>query len=108
VISEYKQCDALLLEANHDLDMLSRGTYPPSLKRRVGGVWGHLNNQQTMTLLEYVDASRLNHLVLGHISEQNNSPELVKQALRTCPKEFAEVTYAQQNFGFDWISVCSS
>lgn len=105
VIAEYKECDALLLEANHDLDMLARGPYPPSLKRRVSGVWGHLNNHQTMTLLEQVNQTRLKQLVLGHISEKNNSIELVQKALDEANCEFENVIIAEQSFGFDWVSV---
>lgn len=105
VIAEYKECDALLLEANHDLDMLARGPYPPSLKRRVSGVWGHLNNQQSMDLLERVNQSRLKQLVLGHISEKNNSPDLVRKALDEANCEFENVIIAEQAFGFDWVSV---
>lgn len=105
VIAEYKECDALLLEANHDLDMLARGPYPPSLKRRVSGVWGHLNNQQSMNLLEQVNQSRLKQLVLGHISEKNNSVELVQKALNDADCEFENVIIAEQAFGFDWVFV---
>lgn len=105
VIAEYKECDALLLEANHDLDMLARGPYPPSLKRRVGGVWGHLNNHQTMSLLEQVNQTRLKQLVLGHISEKNNSVDLVQKALDEANCTFDNVIIAEQSFGFDWVSV---
>lgn len=105
VMAEYKECDALLLEANHDLDMLARGPYPPSLKRRVSGVWGHLNNHQSMDLLETVNQSRLKQLVLGHISEKNNRVDLVQKALDEANCEFENVLFAEQSFGFDWIDV---
>lgn len=73
-------CDALLLECNHDRDMLARGPYPESLKRRVGGDWGHLSNAQAAGLLRELDRSRLRRLVLTHLSEQNNTPELARTA----------------------------
>lgn len=73
-------CDALLLECNHDVEMLSRGPYPDSLKRRVGGDWGHLSNGQAAGLLRGLDRSRLRRLVLTHLSEQNNTPELARAA----------------------------
>lgn len=74
-------CDALLLECNHDPELLARGPYPESLKRRVGGDWGHLSNEQAAGLLRSVDRSRLRSLVLTHLSEKNNTPELARQAV---------------------------
>lgn len=73
--------DALLLEFNHDARMLWAGVYPQSLKARVAGDYGHLSNDQALELLARLDHTRLRHLVCGHLSEQNNRPELVEQAL---------------------------
>ncbi|MEH6616676.1 MAG: MBL fold metallo-hydrolase [Porticoccus sp.] len=81
VVSSYRCCDGLLLEANHDIAMLANGPYPPSLKNRVGGDWGHLNNHQALHLLQNIEHNQLQQLVLGHISQQNNSLELVRTAL---------------------------
>lgn len=72
--------DALLLEFNYDVDMLARGPYPPALKARVGGPLGHLSNPQAAELLRSVDCTRLQHLVLTHLSEKNNRPELALAA----------------------------
>ncbi len=77
----YQQLDMLLLECNHDTQMLHDGPYPPALQRRVGGDYGHLNNQQAMTLLEQMDLPALQQLVIGHLSEKNNHPEKVMQAV---------------------------
>lgn len=74
-------CDALLLEANHDVGMLARGPYPPRLKQRVGGGLGHLSNEQAAGLIRVVQKTRLQHLVLTHLSEQNNTPELARGAI---------------------------
>jgi len=76
VLAHYKQCDALFLECNHDVQMLADGPYPYSLKRRVGGDWGHLSNVQAAELLCGVENERLQHVVMAHLSEQNNTPEL--------------------------------
>jgi phosphoribosyl 1,2-cyclic phosphodiesterase len=73
-------CDALLIESNHDARMLAEGPYPAALKRRVAGAYGHLSNDQAAALLSSIDCSRLKRLVLTHLSEQNNTPELA----RTC------------------------
>jgi len=73
--------DALLLECNHDEEMLRTGPYPPSLQARVGGDFGHLSNRQAAELLTRLDSARLQHLVLGHLSEKNNHPELAIAAV---------------------------
>ena len=76
VIEHYADCDALLLECNHDHLMLRNGPYPPALQRRVGGEWGHLNNRQAAQLLEALRGPRLRQVVIAHISEQNNDQSL--------------------------------
>lgn len=76
-----RDCDALLLEANHDTTMLANGPYPPRLKARVGGGLGHLNNQQSASLVSSIQRERLQHLVLTHLSEQNNTPALARDAI---------------------------
>jgi len=104
VIEEHlTACDALLLEANHDMDMLDQGEYPDHLKYRVAGRLGHLNNVQSAKLLEKIDTSRLQHIVAMHLSEKNNSPNIVSplfaQALN-CDQSW--IAIAQQTLGFDW------
>ena len=76
VVDQFANCDYLLLEANHDRDMLLRGSYPPALKRRVGGDLGHLSNTQAFELLHRIAHPNL-HVVIGHISEQNNDVGVV-------------------------------
>ena len=77
----YAELDALLLECNHDPQMLADGPYPPRLQARVGGNFGHLNNGQAADLLGRIDFRRLRYLVAAHLSEKNNAPELAEQAL---------------------------
>jgi len=74
-------CDGLLLECNHDRDMLANGPYPPSLRRRVGGSLGHLSNDQSRDLLQRIDHCRLRFLVAGHLSEKNNATERVRATI---------------------------
>lgn len=106
VQERYRDCDAMLLECNHDLDMLEQGPYPFSLKRRVGGIHGHLNNEQSAGLVQSVELGRLQHLILCHISEQNNKPELAVRALQPSLDAWGGVMHvAQQQQGFDWIDV---
>src|SRR5699024_10899252 len=81
VRSVLENCDALVLETNHDSDMLANGPYPPKLRRRVSGRLGHLNNTQAAALLGALDCSRLQHVVAAHLSAKNNRPELARAAL---------------------------
>lgn len=69
-------CDILVLESNHDPDMLARGPYPWELKRRIRGKRGHLSNAEAGQLLERVVHDNLREVVLAHLSEKNNHPEL--------------------------------
>ncbi|SMF43871.1 Phosphoribosyl 1,2-cyclic phosphodiesterase [Alteromonadaceae bacterium Bs31] len=101
----YAQCDALLLEANHDVDMLAQGPYPYSLKARVGGSWGHLNNQQAAKLLANISLEQLQLLVLGHISENNNCPRLVEALFQKTPLEGASLRIAEQDRVSEWFVV---
>ncbi len=105
VETHYQDLDAMVLEANHDPFMLASGPYPPSLKQRVGGLWGHLSNQQAAGFLQRLNCARLQHLVVAHISQQNNSLELAQAALESVTAEVKQVTFACQNQGFDWLSV---
>ena len=99
-------CDALVLECNHDSDMLMNGDYPYSLKQRVGGRYGHLNNQEAASILSRLDMSRLQHLVAAHLSRKNNTPELAVRALcgvLACEENWVGV--ATQEEGFFWRNI---
>ena len=99
----------LLLEFNHDLEMLRRGPYPAVLKRRVAGDYGHLNNEQAMTMLTSMTERLPKVVVAGHISEQNNSVEAVSSRLDAWSQQAnAQVVYATQSQGFDWVSLDST
>jgi phosphoribosyl 1,2-cyclic phosphodiesterase len=97
-------CDALLLECNHDRGMLANSTYPPSLKQRIGGAYGHLSNDSSAEILAALDKSRLKTVVGAHLSQQNNTPELARTALcRVLAVE--QVMIACQEEGFGWIEL---
>lgn len=103
VVEKLSGCTALVLECNHDLDMLMQGPYPSSLKLRVSGRFGHLCNADAAHLLRAVDRSRLRHLVAAHLSAQNNKPELAVNAL--CDAAGCEPSWigvACQENGFGW------
>lgn len=99
-------CHALVLECNHDSDMLANGEYHWSLKQRVGGRYGHLNNRESAELLARLDRSNLQHLIAAHLSRKNNTRELAVRALSTaigCDAEWIGV--ATQDGGFDWRGI---
>lgn len=82
VVRKLRTCRAILLEFNHDEHMLRFGEYPPSLKERVLSDLGHLSNRQAGELLARLAGSRVEHVVLGHVSHENNRRDLVLGAAR--------------------------
>ncbi|UXU86684.1 MBL fold metallo-hydrolase [Burkholderia sp. S-53] len=97
-------CDALVLESNHDTAMLAASRYPQSLKARIGGNHGHLSNDAAADILASLERSRLQHLVAAHLSQQNNLPELARQAFAgVLGTSGDEVVVATQDAGFDWL-----
>ncbi|MGQ0586549.1 MAG: MBL fold metallo-hydrolase [Gammaproteobacteria bacterium] len=102
-------CDALMLEFNHDVQMLENGPYDRPLKQRVGGPLGHLSNAQSAEFLRTVDCSRLRHLVLTHLSEKNNTPALALAAAKSAMTgdridsvPVFEIVCAHQDEGLAW------
>ncbi|MFT4047030.1 MAG: MBL fold metallo-hydrolase [Solimonas sp.] len=99
-------CDALMLECNHDPELLRAGPYPASLKLRVSGDRGHLSNGQAAELLRGYETARLQHLVLTHLSETNNRPHLALDAVRAAlDGDLAGLRCADQALGLDWAEV---
>jgi phosphoribosyl 1,2-cyclic phosphodiesterase len=99
-------CDALMLECNHDIEMLMNGIYPMSLKQRVSGRLGHLDNIGAANILSKLDNSHLKHIIAAHLSEKNNKPEFAINALSqalNCEKNWIGI--AEQETGFDWREV---
>jgi phosphoribosyl 1,2-cyclic phosphodiesterase len=103
IVDLLQKLDGLLLECNYDARMLATGPYPPKLKTRVGGKYGHMDNHQARDLLQRIELSGLQHLLGMHLSEKNNLPEHAQQALSDglgCESHW--VTLATQEGGFDW------
>ena len=98
--------DAMVLECNHDATMLENGPYPVSLKRRVGGRFGHLENGQSAALLANLMHDKLQCVMAAHVSRKNNTAALAQRALAqvlNCADE--DVRVACQSTGFDWIRI---
>ena len=96
-------CDALVLECNHDLDLLAGSDYPASLKQRIAGRFGHLHNEAAAALLAALDTSRLQHILAAHLSKQNNTPDMARAALAgalACASDWIGI--ADQAEGFAW------
>ncbi len=104
MLQAYDNLHGLLLEFNYDPEMLRDGPYPYSLKQRVAGNHGHLSNHQSIELLRQINTKQLDCLIAGHISQKNNSPELVASLLRDLDHPTSPVI-ACQNEGFEWIEV---
>lgn len=79
VIKHFSQCHAAFLEANYDEEMLEKGRYPYHLKRRIRGGLGHLSNSQALEIFINHRSAHLSHLLLSHLSRDNNRPELVQE-----------------------------
>lgn len=82
IIDELKDCDLLYVEANYDLHMLEVGPYPYQLKRRIAGNYGHLCNEMSGQLVGRLLNERLQQVILGHLSKENNFPELALRAVQ--------------------------
>ncbi|MEI7429338.1 MAG: MBL fold metallo-hydrolase [Betaproteobacteria bacterium] len=103
IIDRLSGCNGLVLECNHDSNLLAESSYPEVLKRRISGNFGHLDNQQAAALLQKIETKQLQHIVAAHLSEQNNHPELVISALASvlnCSRDWIGV--ATQKEGFLW------
>jgi len=96
-------CDALVLECNHDVDLIWGGDYPKWLKERITGPFGHLSNRQAEHLLGAMERSRLQHVLAAHLSQQNNRPELARESLARamgCAPDW--IGLSTQEEGFAW------
>ena len=106
VMEQLAGCNALLLECNHDSDMLSNSKYPAFLKARVGGDFGHLSNAQAADILRNLMHHKLRHVSAAHLSQQNNHPALAQSAVAEilgCLPD--EIFAASPETGTPWMVV---
>lgn len=106
ILQLLQKLDALMLECNYDAKMLASGPYPPSLKARISGRYGHLDNRQSTHILQQIDLSRLQHLIGVHLSENNNQPDYAYRALCAgvnCEQGWIQL--ANQQDGTDWLDL---
>lgn len=107
IVEHLQRCDALLLECNHDADLLAASAYPASLKARIGGRLGHLSNACAAQILARAAHPALRHVVAAHLSERNNTPALARAALRSALGDVAadEIPVADPALGSAWFSL---
>ena len=104
VLKHLQGCSALLLECNHDTDMLAQSIYPDFLKRRVGGQYGHLSNTAAVDIIRSVMNPRLRHVVAAHLSVQNNRADLVRVLLgKTLDCAPDDIVVARPDVGTRWL-----
>ena len=106
VIEGYQDLDAILVEFNHDQELLEKGPYPVFLKTRISGDFGHLNNTQASEFLQRIVTDRLKTVVACHVSETNNDTSRVKLALdNVLEHQDVQRLIASQSDGFTWIEI---
>ncbi len=106
VLSNLARLDALLLECNHDSEMLASSSYPAFLKARVAGNYGHLSNEAAASIARTVHHTGLRHVVAAHLSEQNNRPEIVRRLLGDALNAAeGEILAADAASGSPWLDV---
>ncbi len=107
VCEQFSGCLGLMMESNYDPDMLVKGRYPESVKRRIAGNLGHLSNDQAATFLAEVANPEL-QVVVGHVSEENNHPELLEAAFDGFRERVSALDFATQSDGIDWVDVAGA
>lgn len=91
-------CDSLILECNHDLEMLRNGSYPPSLQQRIRSKNGHLANPQAIDFIKKLVSPQLSRVVLAHISESNNCHTLVADSAGRLLEELKQTPHCSPSF----------
>ncbi len=98
--------DAMLIESNYDETMLSNGPYPASLQARIRGPFGHLGNEQAGELIARLDHPKLQSILLGHLSEQNNSDQAAVKTVRGhLSSNYERLTVLQQHSCSEWFDI---
>jgi len=104
VTEQFSGLDGLLMESNYDSGMLLNGRYPERVKRRIASDLGHLSNEQAAAFLSAVGHPDLT-VVVGHVSEENNHPDLLAEAFDGLGDDLRGLTFATQDEGADWQEI---
>ncbi len=102
VARHLEHCNAIVLECNHDTELLDNSVYPTFLKKRVGGAYGHLSNTAAADIAANCQHADLYHIVAAHLSQENNRPELVRDCLGQVLGLNTDITIATATEGCSW------
>jgi phosphoribosyl 1,2-cyclic phosphodiesterase len=106
VVQALQQCHALLLECNHDTELLAQSSYPVFLKKRIAGPQGHLSNEESAQLTKALVHPSLNLIVAAHLSERNNRPDLAQHLVALAAGcQPADIQVADPLLGTPWFKV---
>jgi phosphoribosyl 1,2-cyclic phosphodiesterase len=104
VLDQLAGCASLMLECNHDPALLAASSYPPFLKRRVGGAWGHLANDDAAAIAQALLPRGLKQVMAAHLSEQNNRADIVRRVLSAALEwDEAAIQVADGPNGCGWL-----
>lgn len=106
VVEQFSGLDGLLMEANYDLHMLANGRYPERVKRRIASDLGHLSNEQAGRFLAEIGHPDLT-VVIGHVSEENNHPDLLLETFEPQRESLRGLMFATQDGGAGWQPVAA-
>ena len=104
VIEQFSGLDGLLMESNYDTNMLMKGRYPERVKRRIASDLGHLSNEQAADFLSAIAHPGLT-VVIGHVSEENNHPDLLAAIFEAHVDSVDSLVFANQDEGAGWQSI---
>ena len=103
LIKSIKEINALVLESNHDSNLLNKSKYPKALKNRIHSNYGHLSNEQSLQILKKINLKKLKWLGAAHLSIENNSPELVKDSWKQVFEN--EINIIDPDLGMPWATI---
>jgi len=103
LINSIQQINALILESNHDENLLRQSRYPKNLKDRIRGNYGHLSNEGSLEILKKLNLDNLKWLGAAHLSKENNSPDLVKDLWKKVFED--KINIIDPDFGLPWVSI---
>jgi phosphoribosyl 1,2-cyclic phosphodiesterase len=103
LINSIQHINALILESNHDENLLSKSRYPKNLKDRIRSNYGHLSNEESLEILKKINLDNLKWLGAAHLSKENNSPELVKDSWKKVFEH--QINIIDPDIGMPWVSI---
>ena len=104
IIESYSNLNYLVVEANHDANLLMKSSYPTSLKNRIFGKLGHANNDLTFDLISQIKKDKLKKIIFCHLSKQNNQKEIIKHTVKEYFDKFQCEFISQENI-FNWSEI---